>query len=365
MGTTTEFPLNHPMAVRLWKKALWAQSINENPLSKLVGDSKNALIYRHSELEKGAGSRLTYSLKRLMTGRGITGDNILEGNEEGLNFFQDDIFIDQLRHATRSAGKMSEQRVPHNIRNEGTDSLGLWLADRNHLSMMNHLCANIAQSDTAYTGFNSVTAIDANHIVADSDRTIGDQSLSTSANIFDIRLIDACKVRAQTLRFLSSTESNLRPLRIDGEDKYVMFLHPTQARDMRNRTDSGQWLDITKAVYQGSKMNNPIYDGALGEYNGVILRESVHVQQGLASTDGSSVTNTRRAVFCGAQALTLAYGGDGETAVGKYREELFDYGNQLGIAAGLIWGCKAATFNSTQSHGRIVVPTFAADTATL
>jgi hypothetical protein len=89
------------MAVRLWKKALWAQSINENPLSKLVGDSKNSLIFRHSELEKGAGSRLTYSLKRLMTGRGVTGDNVLEGNEEALNFFQDDIFIDQLRHATR------------------------------------------------------------------------------------------------------------------------------------------------------------------------------------------------------------------------------------------------------------------------
>src|SRR5688572_22194657 len=176
----TEFPLNHPMAVRLWKKGLWAQSINENPLSKLVGDSKNSLIFRHSELEKGAGSRLTYSLKRLMTGRGVTGDNVLEGNEEALNFFQDDIFIDQLRHATRSAGKMSEQRVPHNMRNEGTDSLGLWLADRNHLSFMNHLCANTAQSDTAYTGFNSVTAIDANHIIADADRAIGDQSLSTS-----------------------------------------------------------------------------------------------------------------------------------------------------------------------------------------
>lgn len=358
---TTDFPLNHPLAVRLWKKAVWAQSINENPLSQFVSESKNALIYQHTELEKQKGSRLTFGIRRLMTARGISGDNILEGNEEALNFFNDDIFIDQLRHATRSGGKMSEQRVPFNLRNEGTDALGLWMADRNHLAMMNHLCANVAQSDTVFTGFNSVTAIDANHVIADSDRTIGDQSLSASVNAFDIRLIDACKVRAETLRFLSPTESNINPLKIDGDDKYVMFLHPTQVRDMRNRTDAGQWLDITKAVWQGSKSMNPIYDGALGEYNSVILKPSVHVQQGLDSTTGASVTNTRRAVFCGAQAACIAYGGDGESSVGKYYEELFDYGNQLGIEAGLIWGCKATTFNSTQSHGRIVVPTYAAD----
>ncbi|HND81622.1 MAG TPA: N4-gp56 family major capsid protein [Accumulibacter sp.] len=362
---TTEFPLNHPLAVRIWTKALMAQTINDTWFERFVGDSQNSLIYRKTELEKGAGSRITYGLKRLMVGDGKEGDAILEGYEEELNFFSDDIYINQLRHATRSAGKMSEQRVPFKLRQEGTDSLATWWADRKEISLFNHLCGNTAQSDTRYTGHNSVTAIDANHIIADSDRTIGDQSLSTSANNFDLKLIDACVQRAKTLRFLSSTESNIRPLRIDGKPKYVMFLHPAQVRDMRNRTDSGQWLDITKAVYQGSKMDNPIYDGALGEYNGVILHESVHVQKGINSTTGLSVDNTRRAVFCGAQAACLAYGGDGGSSIANYFEELFDYGNQLGIAAGLIWGVKAATFNSTQSHGRIVVPTYAADTATI
>ncbi len=366
--STTEFPLNHPLAVRVWSKMLQAQTINDTWFERFVGDSKNSLIYRKTELEKSAGSRITYGLKRLMIGDGVEGDGILEGLEEELNFFNDDIFINQLRHATRSAGKMSEQRVPYKLRAEGTDSLATWWSDRKEIALFNHLCGNTAQSDTRYTGHNSVTAIDANHVIADADRTIGDQSLSTSANNFNLRLIDACVQRAKTLRFLSSTESNIRPLKIDGKSKFVMFLHPTQVRDMRTTTESGQWLDITKAVYQGSKANNPIYDGALGEYNGVILHESVHVQQGLASTTGASVTNTRRAVFCGAQAACLAYGGDGpgsETSVSNYYEELFDYGNQLGIAAGLIWGVKATTFNSTQSHGRIVVPTFANDAASI
>ena len=361
----TEFPLNHPLAVRLWSKVLLAQSINQNWFKRFKGESMNSMVYVHTDLEKSAGSRITYGLKRLMTGRGVVGDDVLEGNEEALNFFNDDIYINQLRHASRSAGKMSEQRVPYNMRSQATDSLALWWADREEISLFNHLCGNVAASDTAYTGFNSVTAIDANHIVADADRTIGDQSLSASANVFDIRLLDQCKVLAQTLRFRSATESNIKPLRIDGKDKFVAILHPAQVRDLRTRTDSGQWLDITKAVYQGSRDNNPIYDGAIGEYNGVIIHESAHIQQGLSSVDSSSVTNTRRAVFCGAQAACVAYGGENQSAVSRYREEMFDYGNQLGISAGLIWGVKAATFNSTQSHGRIIIPTYAADNATL
>lgn len=365
MGAPTEFPLNHPLAVRVWSKALMAQTINSTWFKRFKGESKNSMVYVKTDLEKGPGSRITYGLKRLMQGRGTPGDEILEGNEEGLNFFNDDIFINQLRHATRSAGKMSEQRVPYDMRAEGTDSLALWWADREEISLFNHLCANVAASDTVYTGFNSVTAIDANHIVADADRTIGDQSLSASANIFDIRLLDAALVKAKTLRFLSPTESNIRPLRIDGKDKYVAILHPTQIRDLRTRTDAGQWLDITKAVYNASKDDNPIYSGAVGEYNGIIIHESAHIQQGLSSVDNSSVSNTRRAVFCGAQAACVAYGGENQSAVSRYREEMFDYGNQLGISAGLIWGVKATTFNSTQSHGRIIMPTFAADTATL
>jgi N4-gp56 family major capsid protein len=361
---TTEFALNHPLAVRLWSKVLDAQTINETWFERFVGTSKNSLIYKKTELSKDAGSRLTFGIRRLLQGAGVEGDGILEGNEEAFSTFNDDLYINQLRHATRSAGKMSEQRVPFSVRAEGNDALALWWADRKDVSLFNHLCANTAQSDTRFTGHNSITAIDANHIVSDADRTIGDQSLSTSANIFDIRLLDQAKVLASTLRFRSSTESNIRPLRIDGKPKYVAFLHPTQVRDLKTRTDAGQWLDITKAVYQGSRENNPIYDGAIGEYNGVILHETPHITQGLDSTTGASVTNTRRAVFCGAQAMCLGYG-KGQQGSIDYFEELFDYGNQLGISGGLIWGMKATTYNSTQSHGRIVIPTFASDAGAL
>jgi hypothetical protein len=40
-------------------------------------------------------------------------------------------------------------------------------------------------------------------------------------------------------------------------------------------------------------------------------------------------------------------------------EELFDYGNQLGVSAGAIFGVKKTRFNN-KDFGTIVVPTYAA-----
>lgn len=40
-------------------------------------------------------------------------------------------------------------------------------------------------------------------------------------------------------------------------------------------------------------------------------------------------------------------------------EELFDYGNQLGVSAGAIFGLKKTRFNS-KDFGTIVVPTYGA-----
>ena len=70
-------------------------------------------------------------------------------------------------------------------------------------------------------------------------------------------MIDKCVERAQTLN------PTIRPIKVNGEDKYVMFLHPYQVYDIRTSTSTGQWLDIQKAAMTGGQIdNNPIYTGA-------------------------------------------------------------------------------------------------------
>ena len=99
---------------------------------------------------------------------------------------------------------------------------------------------------------------------------------------------------------------------------------------------------------------NPIYTGALGEYNGVILRESEFIP--------SSGTNLRHNVLLGQGAGSIAFGNawakDGRGAGGgtffNWREETEDYGNEQGIAGISALGIKGSVFNS-EAFGRIAV----------
>ncbi len=99
--------------------------------------------------------------------------------------------------------------------------------------------------------------------------------------------------------------------------------------------------------------------GALGMYNGVILRESEHVMPGVHSTTGAAVANTRRAVLLGAQGAVIGFGQDRSATNYKLVEELFDYQRELGVAAKTIFGIKKTVFNS-KDHGCIVLASYAA-----
>ena len=170
---------------------------------------------------------------------------------------------------------------------------------------------------------------------------------ASASNAFNIKIIDHCVEIART------QSPQIRPIRVNGEDKYVMFLHPYQVHDLRTNTTTGQWLDIQKAAISGGSSGNRIYDGSLGEYNGVVLHESTRLPA------ESSNSNVRRSVFCGAQAVCLGYGQGATSGNMAWTEELFDYKNQLGVSGGMIWGMKKTVFNSAD-FSTLVVPTYAA-----
>jgi N4-gp56 family major capsid protein len=104
---------------------------------------------------------------------------------------------------------------------------------------------------------------------------------------------------------------------------------------------------------------NPIFSGALGVYNGVILHEAFRVSQGVNSSTGAAISTVRRAVLCGAQSAFIGFGQNTSFKEMSWQEKLFDYGNQLGVKAGSIFGLKKAVFNSTD-FGTVVVSSYAA-----
>jgi N4-gp56 family major capsid protein len=348
---TTSYGTNDPLAVKLWSKRLSVEVLKSTWASRFMGTTSASVIQIKDETSKSAGDKVTYGLRMQLSGAGVIGDGTLEGQEESLTTYSDSVVVNQLRHAVRSAGRMSQQRVPFVIRDEALSGLRDWWTDRIDASFINQIAGNAAVTDTRYTGLQATIAPDSNHEVYINANEASDNSISTTST-FTLSILDKCVERARTL------SPAIRPVNIQGKSFYVGFMHPYQVTDMRTSTSTGQWLDIQKAAMAGGEVDdNPIFDGSLGVYNGVILHSDARMPLGVNGT--STVANTRRGVFCGAQAAMMAFGRDNGPERFTWVEELFDYENELGVSSGLIFGLKKAVFNSTD-YATIVMATYAA-----
>lgn len=345
----TEYGVNHPLAIKKWAPELMKEALKKTHALQFMGKGKDSLITIKTDLTTSdGGDRIRVGIRSQLTGAGIQGDNTLEGNEESLETFYQDVMIDQLRHAVRSRGKMSEQRVPFSVREEAKDGLSDWWSDRIDTWLFNQLAGNTAATDGRLVGFNATAAPDADHITYGASGSTSEGSLSaTTVARMNLTFIDTAVEKAKLAK------NALRPINIGGKKYFAMFLHPYQVTDLRVNTAAGQWTDIQKSAIQGGQTSdNPIFTGALGVYNGVVLHESVRIPV------SPNNANVRRAVLCGAQSASIAFGrGYGKNTF-SWKEELFDYDNQLGVAAGCQAGMIKTRFDGSD-YGTVVVPTYA------
>lgn len=176
----TEFALGAALAVQRWSTSLAVEAAKLSYFSKFIGQGKDSLITLKNELHKGAGEKVTIGLRMKLGNAGKEGDAIIEGDataEEALTFHADSLFIDQLRKSTKSKGKMSEQRVPYNMRKEGRDALATWWAEEMDEEFMCYLAGargvdTTFHTDITWTGRanNTLVAPDSNHIIYGGDR---------------------------------------------------------------------------------------------------------------------------------------------------------------------------------------------------
>jgi N4-gp56 family major capsid protein len=358
----TSYGVNDAFAMKLWSKKLAVEVSKATAIAPLIGSDTNSIIQLKEETNKSKGDKITFGLRRQLVGDGVTEAQVLEGNEEALSTFSDALLINELYHAVRvkNGQTIDAQRVPFNLRDEATAGLSDWYADRLSMAFFIQVGGYTAPT-LSFEGrtinvapvhylFNTPTA--PTTVVRPNARTADENIIAT--DLFNLTLIDYAVERAKL------ANPRIRPINVGGQKKYVLYLHPSQITDLRTNTNAGQWLDIQKSVYMGSKQDNPIYDGSLGEYNNVILREAEHVVPGVNSSTAAAITTVRRAVLLGAQSAVIGYGMENSDATSyKTVEEMFDYQRELGVSAQAVLGMKKTLFNSND-FGAVVISTYAA-----
>lgn len=314
-----------------------------------------------SQLESDAGEQISYDLVLQLRMQPVEGDNTLEGKEEDLKLYTDQVYIDQARGGVNTGGRMTRKRTIHDLRKIARARQSEWWARIFDELFFLYLsggfrdaaaaagAATFANGDytypTGYAGFanNGFIGPDTSHILyggaATSRATLADQA----ADRMTLSMIDRAVAKASTLGGGTSGLPAIEPLSIDGEEHYVCVMHPWSEFDLRSVTSTGQWLDIQKAAAGAEGRNNPIFKGGLGMYNNVVMHKHRGVLRRSDGGAGSNV-NIARALFLGRQAGVVAFGSPGSGLRFDWNEESRDNGNQAVITTSSIFGIKKTAF---------------------
>ena len=290
------------LRLQAWAKSTFSAGMQKSFFNKFTGNSPENIIQIKEELKKTAGDTIHIPLLMPLSGAGVTGDNILEGNEEQLIYRDFAVTIDQIRNGVRIKGKMEEQKVQLDMRKDARTALSKWLADYIDKKIFSELSTDPTPDRIVYGG------------TATSEGSIG------AADTFSTKLIGKAKRIA-----LADENTMIKPVRIDGIDTYVMVIDQWQARDLMA---DEIWINAQQYANVRGK-DNPIFSGALGMYDGVVIHQCNRV---LRTETGSGGTKVGHALFLGAQAAVFAIGENP-----TWEEDFFDYRNSVGFSCARIF----------------------------
>ena len=350
----------HPLAAKIWSKDVAYEMQKVSQYAQLMGTDPANVIVVKEDLTKNKGDNVYVPLVMIPTGDGVQGDNTLEGNEEALLLFRDTLVINQLRHAMKSDGKMSEQRDIVDFREAVRTQLGAWFAVMFDEGCANQAAGNTLQADTRHSGNNATIA--ASTTSGNSRIQFGDGTCTT-ANCLSVCLCYITLTMIDRLEYQAEAVATPRimPAMTPLGRGYVFVMHSLQQFRLRtdNAANTVNWYTVQLAAIQGggNTNDNPIiapgFNGYLGKYNNTFL----YADSRMPLTTASGVTNVRRAAFMGAGALIAAFGmGYGKDTM-MWEEEEGDFKNQLAIAVGSIFGVKKSVFNSID-YGLVVLETY-------
>lgn len=359
--------INDPIAVKRYSAVLFTDIAKESYWSsRFESKSPDAPVPIQvlTELENDAGDTINYDLFVQLKQKPVYGDDVLRGKEEKLRNFSDKISIDQVRCGVNAGGRMTRKRTLHNLRTIARQKMAEWWARwSDEVKFIYAAGARGANEDfiedTDYTGFasNSLFAPDSDHLLFGGDATAFN-NISTDDGM-SLALIDRAVTKATTMGGGTDGKIKVRPIRMNGENRYVCTMHTFQEHALRTASSTLSWADLQKALVTAKGTNSPIFTGALGMYRGVILHSHQNVIRfNNAGADGAQPA--ARAMFLGAQALVAAYGSPGSGLRFDWNEETEDRGNQVVISSSTVLGIKKAVYNNRQ-FSALALDTYAVD----
>lgn len=314
--------VNIPAALvpKVWAKKVWHEGVKDSYFDKFTAMDGSNVVHQNKDLTNVKGDSVVFGLMMNLNGPGVEGNQKLSGAEDTLNIYDFTVQTKLIRNAV-SRFEADDQKSQFDMLKEIKVALKQWLSDWLDNKLISELSTVASSSKEA--------------VYASAAGTLS----SITAND---KLTTALISRAKRKAMMHAPK--VQPIKVDGMDKYIMLVSPWAAKDLK---DDAKWLAAQQnANVRGSK--NPIFTGALGEYDGVILYEYERVA---TMPNGASSANVCYNLLLGKQAACFAV-----AKPAKHIEQTDDYGNIAGNGIAFYGEVKKTKFNN-KDYGSIQVLT--------
>lgn len=366
------------LTVKLWAVKDFVDQYKKSAIGRMM---RRGTIMVSNELQNAkAGDEVTIGFTSILTGLGMTEGGTLTGNEEILRNTSFTMAFNVVRHgvANPNDDTIEQQRTTIDFYSTTRGLLSQWHLSRGDASAFNQLAGvnstTITVDGAVYsgdkrtivTGLNSVAAPSTNRIIRAGGRA-DDQSL-TSSDKTTLDLVDAA------VEILSRTYPSAAPL---DNDEFDWYISPEQLTDLKRDTSGKiQWYTINLQALAGGQIKDnqimtasPFSMEPVGKYANVNIIVANRVAYGQNSSTSAAITNVRRSVLVGKNAL--CYGSAFSGSISdmtqakqgkfpyKYFTQLKDYDYIKGLEARSIYGLKKMKFQD-EDLGVVVIATYAA-----
>src|SRR6187399_1652068 len=294
-----------------WSSDFWVEYLRENQFSPYFGTSMDAMIQLQTDLTRKPGDSVVFPTVRNLVGAGVTGNTVLEGNEEILNARSLKVAVSVIRHAV-AVSQWDEQKSVIDLLQAGRQVLKNWAANKLRADIITSLGAITADGDVQLTYAAASAAQRNTWLTNNADRVLfGATKSNAVSNIYATALttIDntADKLTAAQLtlakRIARTANPKIRPIRVSGDEEwYVVFVPSLPFRDLMQ--DPTIVNSLQYAWDRGR--DNPLFTAGDILWNGMIIREIPELPV-IADVGAGAAVDVGASYLCGAQAIGIAW----------------------------------------------------------
>lgn len=331
--------LNSGLTISRWRKNYFREYVRTSRFSPYMGRGNDNIIVTLYELQTEAGKTIIVPFIGQLTGSGVSGSQVLEGNEEDLGSGNMPISIDWRRNAV-VVPKSEQYKTDIDLLDAAKPALRDWEANLLRADIIREFGAM-----TEATG-NSVPYATATEtqkdawLVLNQDRVLFGKDIVNHVSLdhsTSLATIDTTNDKANYAWVLKmkriAKDAKIQPYKSDqaaGEEWFVLFVGTRAFRDLEADTTI---IQIDREARVRGTGDNPLFQGGDLLVRGVIIREEPEIP--VYAGVGSGPSDVEPAYMAGAGAIAIAWG-----QMPQSKTRLVDYDFRKGVGIEELLGVK-------------------------